>query len=246
MLQRLKAALRDTPVKPIYRYFKRTLIGRGRSQSNEGEILKQLIGTENPPPTFIEFGFHPEEFNCIDLMGRFQGLLVDGSAQSVATANAEFPEGIKAVASFLTLENLDFIRSYFPNLGILSVDVDGNDYWFLEALIGLKPPIIVVEYNATMGTRSISVPYDETFDRHRKHASGWYHGASITALCKLARKHGYGLAAVSDAGLNLFFTRTGTLDPVASWRPNTLRAKWSNKTVEEQWDTIKHLDYVEV
>lgn len=90
------------------------------------------------------------------------------------------------------------------------------------------------------------MPYDAAFDRHQKHPSGWYHGASITALSQLAAKHGYGLAAVSDGGQNLFFTRTGSLDPAASWRPNVLREKWSGKAVPEQWDTIAAMPFVTV
>ena len=57
---------------------------------------------------------------------------------------------------FLTRDNLDFIREAFPALGILSIDVDGNDYWFLEALIGIQPAIICVEYNASFGLEPVT------------------------------------------------------------------------------------------
>jgi hypothetical protein len=218
----------------------------GTSQSDESVILEDLLKSEEPPLTFVEFGFHPSEFNCIKLLHRLHGLLVDGNEASIIEARKIFPKRIDVVHAFLTLDNLEFIRERFSQLGILSVDVDGNDYWFLEALIDTNPSIIVVEYNASMGLRSITVPYDAKFDRHQKHPSGWYHGASIIALSKLAAKCGYGLAAVSSSGVNLFFTRNGKLDPEKAWRPNALRNSLSGTVVDEQWETIKELPFVEI
>lgn len=246
MLQSIRRYLAKTPLRPIYRRLRWRLRVARESQSNESIILQQLLKTVDAPPTFVEFGFHASEFNCIRLARRARGLLIDGDTQSVAASREFLPKGIEAVDKFLTLENLDFIRNKFPQIGVLSIDVDGNDYWFLEALIETKPSIIIVEYNATLGLRPITVPYDAAFDRHQKHPSGWYHGASITALSQLAAKHGYGLAAVSDGGQNLFFTRTGSLDPAANWRPNVLREKWSGKAVPEQWDTIAGMPFVTV
>jgi hypothetical protein len=60
--------------------------------------------------------------------------------------------------AFLTLENIDFIKSHFPQTGVLSIDVDGNDYWFLGKLIDANPTVICVEYNASMGLESITAP----------------------------------------------------------------------------------------
>lgn len=74
---------------------------------------------------------------------------------------------------------------------MLSVDVDGNDYWFLKALLPARPAVVVVEYNASFGLNPVTVPYEPAFDRMAKHDSGWYHGASITALTKLCKTHGY-------------------------------------------------------
>jgi hypothetical protein len=128
----------------------------------------------------------------------------------------------------------------------LSIDVDGIDYWFLERLIQIRPAVISVEYNASLGLESISVPYDPAFDRMRKHASSWYHGASLPALSKLFAKSGYGLAAVSEAGASAFFTKAGKLDPLSYWRPNRLRDSWSETDANAQWQAIKHLPFVAV
>jgi hypothetical protein len=194
------------------------------------------------------FGFHPIEFNCAPLARKldWRGLLIDGNARQVADARAILPPHIETVEAFLTLANLGFIKSRFPELGVLSIDVDGNDYFFLEGLIDCRPSVICVEYNSSFGAEPISVPYDDKFDRHEKHPSGWYHGASLSALARLCAAHGYGLADVSEAGANAFFTRTGTLDPGTAWRPNRLRREYSGVAHAAQWDTIKHMPFVRV
>lgn len=150
------------------------------------------------------------------------------------------------VERFLALDNLDFIRHRFPKLGVLSIDVDGNDYWFLKALIDTSPDVISVEYNSTLGFEPITVPYDPAFDRHKKHPRGWYHGASLTALTNLCAQHGYGLAAGSDGSCNAFFTRTGNLKPEDVWKPKRLREQLSGIPHERQWDEIKDLPFVTV
>jgi hypothetical protein len=113
------------------------------------------------------------------------------------------------VQKFLTLDNLDFIRKKFPKVGVLSIDVDGNDFWFLKVLIDIAPDVVSVGDNSSMGFEPITVPYDPAFDRHQKHPRAWYHGASLTALTKLCAQHGYGLAAGSDGSSNAFFTSDG-------------------------------------
>ena len=231
------------------------------SQSNESLLVETLAGEFAGVKTFCEFGFDITEFNCCRLIRHgWRGLLIDGNDQRVHFANRVLGKDraldVKAECAFLTLENLNGTLRRFlgeDGLGVLSIDVDGNDFWFLEALLPLRPALIVVEYNASFGLRPISVPYDPSFERHQKHASGWYHGASLTALCGLAGGHGYALVAVSEAGGNAFFARrdrTGPgfppLDPRTAYRESILRNRWSRTTAAQQWDTLKNLPYVPV
>jgi hypothetical protein len=230
-------------------YYRAIRISRGnRGEADEVEILARLARSENAPTTFVEFGFHPIRFNCAALAfdPAWRGLLVDGDADQVSDARALLPEKIDIEHQFLTLDTLDFIRTKFDKLGILSIDVDGNDYWFLRDLLPIGPSVVSVEYNSSFGLAPVTVPYDREFDRLKKHPSGWYHGASLMALHKLCEAQGYGLAAVSDAGANAFFTRSGTLDPATAWRPNAFRAKFSGVPHERQWDEIKHLPLLNV
>jgi len=227
----------------LRRLYYRLRMLRSQGQSDESQIIDDL--SRDTPKTFIEFGFHPIEFNCAVLARRsdWRGLLVDGNMRQVEDARSLFSDRIKIVEAFLTLENIDFIKSAFPKIGVLSIDVDGNDYWFLEKLIEAEPSIICVEYNSTLGLESITVPYDPSFNRHEKHPSGWYHGASLAALSKLCASRGYGLAAVSIAGGNAFFTRSGTLNPREAWRPNSFRESYSGVGHAGQWEAIRHLPF---
>lgn len=232
------------------------------SQSNESILVESFANKLSGPNTFCEFGFDITEFNCSRLLRQgWRGLLIDGDRQRVRFANRVLRKDptlrIAAECAFLDLGNLsETVRRFLgrDELGVLSIDVDGNDYWFLEALMPLRPVLIVVEYNASFGLRSLSVPYDAAFDRHRKHASGWYHGASLNALGRLAGLHGYALVAISEAGGNAFFVRRDRadsaliqpLDPQTAYRENLLRNQWSGTTAGQQWAVIEDLPYKEI
>ncbi|QQO36487.1 FkbM family methyltransferase [Bradyrhizobium diazoefficiens] len=239
----LKMLKKSAPLRHIYY---RSKLGRASGQSDEGRIITELAA--DVPRTFVEIGFHPIEFNCVKLaqIPDWRGLLVDGSERQVADARRLFPDRVRIVQRFLTLDNLGFVKEAFPEIGVLSIDVDGNDYWFLKELLCTRPRVICVEYNSTFGLAPISVPYDPAFDRHKSHPRGWYHGASLTALAALCRANGYGLAAVSAGGTNAFFTPDGNLEPAYAWRPNTFRESFSGVAHDAQWASVSHLPFVTV
>ncbi|AZO67389.1 MAG: hypothetical protein EOS20_21365 [Mesorhizobium sp.] len=241
---RMHTLLRASPLRYYYHLIKGQI--GGAPQSDESVILSRIAG--QCPRTFLEFGFHPTEYNCIGLRD-FQGLLVDGDAQTVRLARSLLPKHIEARQSLITLDNIHSLGVHFPQLGVLSVDVDGNDYWFLKALLPVRPSVIVAEYNASFGLNPITVPYDPSFDRNQKHDSGWYHGASITALTKLCKDQGYKLVAVSAAGGNVFFLPQSSdlpeLEPAQAYRESALRNRWSGTTAKDQWQCIKHMPFVD-
>jgi hypothetical protein len=230
----------------LRRLYYRMRTFRAAAEADECAIIARLA--DGAPRTFIEFGFHPSEFNCVQLAKNpeWRGLLIDGNKRLVEDARAIWPDRLTMADCFLTLDNLDVVRNQFAEVGVLSIDVDGNDYWFLEALIDLKPTVISVEYNSTLGFEAITVPYDPEFDRHKKHPLGWYHGASLAAVHKLCAKHGYGLAAGSDGSCNAFFTRDGKLRPEDVWKPKKMREQLSGIPPRDQWDRIKDMPYVRV
>jgi hypothetical protein len=227
------------------------------SQSNEQELLAQLLRGVSVPHTFCEFGFDANEFNCAQLINAgWHGVLIDGDARKVAAAQSVFPRRVTVLCEYVNRDNVynTISRYYAPHtLGVLSIDVDGNDYWFLQALLALQPGLIICEYNASLLHQSITVPYEAQFDRHAKHSLGFYHGASLSALAALCARYQYDLMAVCDAGLNAFFRRRDLcptqlpLDPALAWRPNLLRAQYNHgMTPEQQWESVKEMPFVSV
>lgn len=233
------------------------------SQNGEDGILRYLfseIGFRFK--FFLEFGFNVTQNNSLRLMlkERFGGVFIDGSELSVKQFNEAAQSfgisNVKAINKFLNLENLEFtiIESNLPEeIDLLSIDVDGNDYWFWEGMKYLSPRIIVIEYNASLGPElSLSIPYDPSFDRHKKHRSGFYCGASITALEKLGKKKGYTLVGCDSNGINAFFVRADCLTPhlselshQAAYRPHKNRLE-RGYSLEDQFRIIKDLPFVNI
>lgn len=144
---------------------------------------------------------------------------MDGDKYNCRIANILYKNKDISIANYwLNLDNLSLAKKWVSDnanegLGILSIDVDGNDYYFLESLISIKAAIIICEYNSVFGLAPISVPYDPSFDRRLKHSSCLYYGASLKALCFLASQHDYTLVEVGNTGINAFFLGNDLLSP---------------------------------
>ena len=99
------------------------------------------------------------------------------------------------------------------NIGLLSIDIDGNDYWVWKAISTIDPSIVVIEYNSILGKdKNYVVPYEENFTRKKAHYSNLYYGSSLPALTKLANEKGYALTACNSAGNNAFFVKRNLLN----------------------------------
>jgi hypothetical protein len=134
-------------------------------------------------------------------------------------------------------------------LGVLSIDVDGMDYWLWKAVEATAAEVVIIEYNASMGPeRPGMVPYDKSFSAMKAHASGYYHGASLAALERLGRSKGYSLVAVDSAGVNAFFVHDAVRpqplcrrEAAEIFRPHRMRLR--NHSERQQWDIISQLPY---
>jgi len=188
------------------------------SQWGEDGVLQRLTSAiEIPEKTFIEFGVQDFfESNCRFLMMKdnWRGFVIDGSAANIDRLRQSYfywKYEISAVDAFITRENINELLAksgFGPDLGILSVDIDGNDYHVLQAIEVFSPRILICEYNALFGpSRRITVPYDADFVRTSKHHSNLYYGASLGAIVYLANKKGYSLVGTNSAGNNAFFVR---------------------------------------
>ena len=112
---------------------------------------------------------------------------------------------------FITRENINKIINEFkpPNdIGLLSIDIDGNDYWILKELDlkKINPLILIIEYNSLFGNKyKITVPYDNNFQRKKKSFSNLYFGCSIQALIDQCKNKGYHFIGTNKNGCNAFF-----------------------------------------
>jgi hypothetical protein len=91
---------------------------------------------------------------------------------------------------------------------LLSIDVDGNDYWIWRAIKSVTARVVVMEYNATYPP---PVDFVRAYDPAARWGRDNYYGASLSALEKLGRKLGYALVGCSLSGVNAFFVREDLL-----------------------------------
>ena len=193
------------------------------SQWGEDGIIQYLTrAIEITNTTFIEFGVEDfREASCRFLLMKdnWKGFVIDGSEVNIRRLQETYfywKFQIDAIEAFITRENINDLlaRSDFDeDVGILSIDLDGIDYFVLEAINTFRPRILICEYNAIFGAdRKISVPYDPGFQRTAGHYSNLYFGASLPALTYLANKKGYTLVGTCSSGGNAFFVRDDILN----------------------------------
>ena len=193
------------------------------SQWGEDGIIQYLSKVvELRHKTFIEFGVESfMEANCRFLLMKdnWSGYVIDGSSSNIAKLKNSYfywKYDVNAVDAFITKDNINDLlaKSCFDeDVGILSIDIDGNDYFILEAISAVRPRIIICEFNDVFGSvRKISVPYEPDFSRARKHYSNLYFGASLSALTFIANKKGYSLVGTNSSGCNAFFVRDDLLN----------------------------------
>lgn len=195
------------------------------SQFGEDGIIQYLVHLAKIQPdekSLVEFGsdFYGEaNTRFLVLNDNWRGLLIDGKEASIRTIRRQpffWSHDITAVASFITAENINEIiggAGYRGKIGLLSVDIDGNDYWVWEKISVVDPVIVVAEYNSVFGDeRAVTIPYDPKFYRMKAHYSGQYFGCSLKALELLAARKGYSLVGCNSNANNCFFVKTDRLN----------------------------------
>jgi len=234
------------------------------SQDGEDGIFLYIfsrIGTTNR--RFVEFGVgNPAKCNSANLVKNFgwTGMLIDCMSEYVEGARAfhapkdpSEPSPVVVVESMITAENInELIASggVTGEIDLLSVDIDGTDYWIWKAIDVVQPRVVVIEFNASLGPdRNLITAYDPSFVRFEKHVSGYYHSASLSAMAALGKSKGYRLIGCDSGGLNAFFVRNdaaeGVFDeatPAQAYYPEARRTR--KQTVEQQFAAIQHLEFV--
>lgn len=189
------------------------------SQWGEDGIIQYLLA--RVPIThcaFVEFGvenYRESNTRFLLMNDNWRGLVIDADPHAIAQIQAQeymWRHDLTTVCAFVTRENINRLLAdagFSGDLGLLSIDLDGNDYWVWQAIDVASPRIVVIEYNSLFGAhRAVTVPYDSRFRRGAAHASHLYFGASLKALCLLAADRGYVFVGSNSAGNNAFFVRS--------------------------------------
>ena len=224
------------------------------SQFGDDGIIQWLVShLPSLPRRFVEFGVEDySESNTRFLMvnNNWAGLVMDGAPANIARLRRRkwfWRYGLTALPLFITRENVDAVIAGWAgtrDVGLLHVDVDGNDYWLWEAIQCIKPGIAIVEYNALFGSeRALTIPYAANFRRHAAHYSGQYFGASIAALTHLAKRKGYALVGGNSAGNNAYFVRADLLGE--NLREVAPSAAFATPQFRESRDPHGRLDYLD-
>lgn len=183
------------------------------SQNGEDGVIAEIsarVGVKRG--LFVEIGAHPAQANCLFLAhyAGWGGVFIDGGAREVAHLRLVFESNdkVQAIHEFVTPENInDLLSAALPEgvgrIDLLSIDVDGCDYWLWNALTVSRPKIVVIEYNSYLpfGSRLVQPPERAVWD------GSDYFGASIGALTDLAHQKGYVLVHCDSSGVNAFYVR---------------------------------------
>ncbi|WP_217333056.1 hypothetical protein [Rhodanobacter sp. C05] len=189
----------------------------GFSQNGEDgiiEVLRRQLRSSNR--SFLEIGSaNGVENNSAWLVvaERYEGLMIEGNPRLAARAQRNvvgYSIGTQCRAIFVTTDSVPEIIGAipYPDPDVFSLDIDGNDYHIARGMMngGLRPRIVVVEYNSVYGQeRSLSVTYRSDFSMKGAHPSELYYGVSITGWRRFFEGHGYRFVTVDRNGVNAFF-----------------------------------------
>ena len=188
------------------------------SQFGDDGIIQYLVhGLGITDRTFVEIGvenYTESQTRFLLVKDKWSGLAVDGSPENVAYMQADPVSmlfDLTARQAFITAENINEVITgggISGRIGLLSIDIDGMDYWVWKAVTVVDPAIVVIEYQSLFGPdRAIVAPYDPGFSRYRPEPSRMFYGASVGALKLLAAQKGYVFIGCNSNGNNAYFVR---------------------------------------
>lgn len=186
------------------------------SQNDEDGIIQEIfarIGTTNQQ--FVEFGVQDglESNGHLLLFKNWNGLWIEGDEGYCKAIECKFAPVIKKgklqiINAFITKDNINMLITDRGNIkgeiDLLSIDIDGNDYYIWDAINVVNPRVVIVEYNAKFPP---DIDWKMAYNSmHVWDGSDWQ-GASLKAYELLGRKKGYTLVGTNYRGVNAFFVR---------------------------------------
>ncbi len=192
------------------------------SENFEDGILLYIfsrIGTTNRKCVEIGCGY-VVECNTANLIlnHHWHGLLIDKGKEETDYARRYYSQKKKMKEGSPVIQNVQISRDnineilkeagFKGDIDLLSVDIDGTDYWIWKAVDAIKPRVVLVEIQCIWGSQhSVTVPYSDRFEPWFVDGFGIHSGASLPAFQKLAAEKGYRFVGVESYGYNAFFVR---------------------------------------
>jgi len=200
------------------------------SQWGDDGIIQFLVNyLDIDQKIFIEFGVENyKEANTRFLLinNNWSGLIIDGTEENIKSVKAEdlyWRYNLQAKTAFITKENINQLildSGINGEIGLLHIDIDGNDYWVWKEISVISPVIAIIEYNSVFGKdHPWTIPYDKNFNRTRKHYSNLYFGSSLLSLYDLAKEKGYIFIGCNSNGNNAYFIRNDKIKDLVPLKP---------------------------
>jgi hypothetical protein len=195
------------------------------SQWGDDGIIQYLIkNIEIREKKFIEFGvenYRESNTRFLLMNNNWEGLVLDSSKQNIEQiqkSNFYWKYDLSAQQCFITKKNINQVirtNNFHGNIGILSIDIDGNDYYIWDTINCVNADIVIIEYNSLFEcARPITIPYQEDFFRTTAHHSNLYYGASLQSLCDLGQNKGYSFVGSNSAGNNAYFVKSNKMNSI--------------------------------
>ncbi len=189
----------------------------------------------------------------------WSALLVDGNPDLVEAGKAFYaghPEtfriGPLLEHTWVTRDNAQEVlqrAGYDEGLDLLSIDMDGNDYWVMKSL-EVRPRVIVCEYNNRIPPgEALTIPYDEEFAAEGSLFRGnGFFGASLGAFRGLLSSRGYRLVGANRPNTNAFFLRDDVLPDLLPEvdEASCLSSAWAQSMCAKWWPQLQSQPWVRV
>jgi hypothetical protein len=182
------------------------------SQRGEDGVIQRIFEILPPPiqlreaRKFVEFGAWDGKYlsNCFNLAEHFswEGIFIEGNQEKFKDLIATHGNNtkLKLINKFVeifgesTLDQILLDASFPKHFDLLSIDIDGTDYFVWESLQEFRPLVVVIEFNPT-------IPNDVVFVQEKNASIN--QGCSLSALVRLGKAKGYELICCTE--WNAFF-----------------------------------------
>ncbi len=190
----------------------------------------------------------------------YQGFLFDGSEHNIRHARRFFnlkkdclltPPSLNV--AWITKDNINKLLREVGASGeidLLSLDIDGNDYYIWEAITEVNPRLCVFEtHDIVPGDCSVTIPYEDNFNcRANSDGNPDFRSVSLLAMKKLSERKGYRMIGAHRHGFNVFFLRndiaTETFPEISIEQVhNNL---WTRTGQRERWPLVRGKNWVQV